>query len=97
MYLPRITPTTITTITETIVKIMPSAPLCKDFSRFIPNPSPTTDACRRYLDSFLLNFGYGMPKQSAKTSPTKRAIGADITVTPQIKLKGMNMSARSTQ
>ncbi len=104
MYLPSRMPTTITPITETIVKIMPSAPDWSDFWRFMPNPRPTTEAWRRSFENFLLNFGCGMPKIKANAKPMKRATGAEkrssawmVDSSVVKSLKGISIRTSNTQ
>lgn len=53
-------------ITETIVNSIPSLPEARAECKFIPNPNPTTEYCNRYLDVFLLNFGWYIHKSTQK-------------------------------
>ena len=64
---------TITPITETMVKSIPSLPDSTAEYRFIPKPRPTTEACNRYFDTFLVNIGKGEPRVTARTIPASRA------------------------
>ena len=66
-------PMTITPITETMVKSIPSLPDSTAEYRFIPKPRPTTEACSRYFDTFLVNTGKGEPRVTAKAIPASRA------------------------
>ena len=88
-----------TPTTETTVNSIPSAPDWSDFCRFMPKPRPTTEACSRYLESFLLNFGNGIPKMKAKIRPMKRATAGVMndSPSPNMASKGTHIRARSTQ
>ena len=66
-------PKHMTPITLTTVNSIPSLPDFMAVTKFIPNPSPTTEACRRYFDDFLLNFGNGMSHTKANTRPANNA------------------------
>ena len=72
------TPITITPITETTVKIIPSEPDLRLSMRFMPKPRPTTEACSRYFETNLLALGQGVPKIMAKIRPAARPAGAVI-------------------
>lgn len=67
-------PRAITPTTETMVKSIPSFPLCSDSNRFMPKPSPTTANWSRYLEAFEDCFIKGFPTVKPKRSPMKRAI-----------------------
>ena len=43
--------------TDTIVNSIPSLPDASEACRFMPNPKPTTEYCKSFLDIFLLNLG----------------------------------------
>ena len=70
-------PTSITPVTETRVKSMPSLPASSDSYIFMPNPRPTTANCSRYFELFLENAGKGLPRISASAMPAKRARAGD--------------------
>ena len=72
------TPIIITPKTDAIVKSIPSLPDFNDSLTFMLNPRPTTEACNRYLEVFLLNLGYGFLKIRAYTNPINNAIAGEI-------------------
>ena len=84
-------PITKVPITEITVNSIPSLPEARAECRFIPNPSPTTEYCNKYLDVFLLNFGCACPQVNAKISPRNKATGgvthADHASNPEYSLK----------
>ena len=61
--------------TEITVNSIPSLPEARDAWRFIPKPSPTTEYCKRYLDTFLLNFGCACPLDKANINHRNKATG----------------------
>ena len=88
---PIIMPNVMTANTEMTVNIMPSAPDLSDSLTFMPKPSPTTDTCRRYLEDFLLNFGHGIGRIMANTSPVNNAIAGEKICGSPIKSAGIQI------
>src|SRR5579863_5918529 len=43
----------------------------------MPKPSPTTEPCSRYFETFFASFPYGCGSVSPKTSPIANASGGD--------------------
>ena len=60
------------------MKPIPIRPAAHIVSRFIPNPSPTTEACSKYFVIICVVQGMGLPMLSAKTSPAAKATGGEI-------------------
>src|SRR5437868_8132132 len=55
----------------------PCRPACITSCKFIPKPSPTTDACNRNFDNFLDELLKGWENSSPNARPMPRATGGD--------------------
>ena len=76
-YLLNKTPPHITSITEKIVRKIPSDDDCRESMRFIPKPRPITANFNRYEDVFEVYLSNSLPRVNANTIPANRDIAGD--------------------
>ena len=74
---------------ENKVNTKPVFPAIKASCKFIPNPKPTTDACKRIFVNILLCWINGLPIVNATTNPQNNATAGDKKGT--IKRRIMNI------
>ena len=82
-------PNPIVNAIENNVNTKPVFPAIKASCKFIPNPKPTTDACKRIFVNILLCWINGLPIVKATTNPQNNATAGDKKGT--IKRRIMNI------
>lgn len=76
--LPSNSPNPSVSIIDAAVNNKPLLPTSRASSKFIPNPSPTTEACNKNLVSFEVFFLNGFPIVNDKINPANKAIGGSM-------------------
>src|SRR5215469_11221710 len=75
--MPSIIPTSSAKLIPSSVYTKPLRPARTTSCRFMPKPSPTTDACSKYFESLADSFAKGCVKSKPNASPNASAAGGD--------------------